>query len=288
MDVDYCTNLFNRLPQMARLEAISLIMDTLESKDLDNVLVLIERQLDRVDQSTHKNREVSENTFKSPKDNTLNNSNKFKISFLNYLEANVAKKVKTESEEKQYSFSNPYKDVNQHKKAGHLKIRPHKCELCNKEFTKMHHLERHKETHLKRYPCDQCDYIANKKNNLTVHRDSVHKGVSYSCDQCDYNAPIKANFKLHMELIHGKVYHSCNQCHYKAACKKNLNVHVKSVHQKISVTCGKCDKQFSTKASLWLHNSSLHMGIFFPCEFCDYKANQKEHLRRHTLTHHKN
>ena len=60
------------------------------------------------------------------------------------------------------------------------------------------------------YPCDQCDFKATIKGNLTQHVQSIHEGVTHQCDQCDYKATQKGNL-----TIHEGVPHPCDQCDYE-------------------------------------------------------------------------
>ena len=49
------------------------------------------------------------------------------------------------------------------------------------------------------YECDQCEYKANKLNNFTKHRESVHVGVQLKCNQCEYEATQWRNLTHHKQ-----------------------------------------------------------------------------------------
>ena len=72
------------------------------------------------------------------------------------------------------------------------------------------------------FPCDHCDYKANKKGNLLRHIKSMHEGVKFSCDQCDYRATLKGSLLKRIKAIHEGVKFPCGQCDYKATLKRNL------------------------------------------------------------------
>ena len=38
------------------------------------------------------------------------------------------------------------------------------------------------------YPCEKCEYTANKQDTLKQYMQSKHEGIRYPCDQCEYTA----------------------------------------------------------------------------------------------------
>ena len=53
-----------------------------------------------------------------------------------------------------------------------------------------------------KYACDQCDYQATTKFDLTRHNKSRHEGIKYDCDQCEYQATSQSSLKRHSKAVH--------------------------------------------------------------------------------------
>ena len=60
------------------------------------------------------------------------------------------------------------------------------CDICGIHFTENRSLTRHKESkHVDvKYSCDQCDYTANRKDNLNRHK-KKHRRIDAEADQAD-------------------------------------------------------------------------------------------------------
>ncbi|CAH8639340.1 unnamed protein product [Dicrocoelium dendriticum] len=72
-----------------------------------------------------------------------------------------------------------------HFKAVHSNERPHKCNYCDKTFTRMHCLRVHeKSVHLKQRPhtCEHCGKSFAEKGNLRQHLKSVHSMHAFTGD----------------------------------------------------------------------------------------------------------
>ena len=90
----------------------------------------------------------------------------------------------------------------------------------------------------KKYPCDECDFQATQKSNLTKHHQSVHMGKKYPCGECCYQATETGSLNQHMLAIHmGKKY-PCGECDYQASSKSNITAHQQSVHMGKKDSCG--------------------------------------------------
>ena len=66
--------------------------------------------------------------------------------------------------------------------AMHQGIRPHKCHLCDKAYSKKSHLTVHLQTHegkKRPYPCDMCDKSFSDSHNLKRHK-MRHTGKLHS------------------------------------------------------------------------------------------------------------
>ena len=80
------------------------------------------------------------------------------------------------------------------------------------------------------YDCDQCDYKDKRKGKLKMHKESIHKKITYSCDQCEYKTKRKEYLPRHIKSIHGEARCACDQCEYKAKRKGFLEKHIESIH----------------------------------------------------------
>ena len=53
------------------------------------------------------------------------------------------------------------------------------------------------------FPCEQCEYVATRSDNLKKHIEAKHLGVTYACELCSYQATQRQNLKRHYKLKHG-------------------------------------------------------------------------------------
>ena len=53
----------------------------------------------------------------------------------------------------------------------------------------------------KGYPCDHCQYSADKSSIFKRHKGANHEGIRYPCDQCEYSAAHIRNLKRHTEVF---------------------------------------------------------------------------------------
>ena len=85
-------------------------------------------------------------------------------------------------------------------------------------------------TEIGKYACNQCDYKATQKGNMTQHIQSVHEGVKYACNQCAYQATQQSNLTTHIQSVHEGVKYACSHCDHQASKQSNLTMHVKRKH----------------------------------------------------------
>ena len=83
----------------------------------------------------------------------------------------------------------------------------YKCEVCNKDFKRVEHLQ--------------------------IHNNAVHLGVKYPCDKCEYKATVPGILRTHIRSKHDGIKVPCAQCDYKAFDRSSLLKHVKTVHLRL-------------------------------------------------------
>ena len=82
-----------------------------------------------------------------------------------------------------------------------------------------------------KFKCNQCDYEASQRSNLSLHIQHKHEGIEYFCTECEYRAPYKHELKKHHQLKHGDTQYLCNECEYQAWCQSSLKSHIQSKHE---------------------------------------------------------
>ena len=84
-----------------------------------------------------------------------------------------------------------------------------------------------------KFPCDECDYLANYKWHLKRHKQGMHGGKKFECDKCGVLFSFKTNLHTHKQSKHeGKMY-SCQDCVYEADIPSKLSYHKRNVHNKL-------------------------------------------------------
>ena len=78
-----------------------------------------------------------------------------------------------------------------------------------------------------------------KEKGMTVNR--VYKEVMYDCNQCDYTATLKGNLTTHIKSFHGEMKYLCNQCNSIFTLQGNLTTNIQSVHEGVKYGCNHCD-----------------------------------------------
>ena len=138
-----------------------------------------------------------------------------------------------------------------------------KCETCNKEFSDVSYLTKHKRTHsqLGIFPCDKCDKTFKAKAYRKIHiqtiqnRDANKKFKCVSCNKCFIR---KNNLISHMKYVHDdKKEHKCEKCDKAFSAKGDLNKHMEGVHEK-KYKCDICSKCLTTNDMLKRHKARFH------------------------------
>ena len=93
------------------------------------------------------------------------------------------------------------------------------------------------------YKCDQCDYVTDRKFNLTRHTEKhnakpakepkikpVKEPKSYKCENCEYSSTDKSNYNRHIKVHEETVVkqYKCDACDKLLRDEAHMNQHYKS------------------------------------------------------------
>ncbi|GFO49922.1 Zinc finger protein, partial [Plakobranchus ocellatus] len=108
----------------------------------------------------------------------------------------------------------------------------------------------------KLFPCPQCRYTTDRRNNLKRHMLTMHQTSSKMLECCGILFSTKASLREHAMIFH---YHG--------------------------YTCYFCGRRFCRKALLKRHLSVHNGQKDFVCTVCDYATSHKSNLERHRKVH---
>uniref|UniRef100_A0A0L8GNJ1 C2H2-type domain-containing protein n=2 Tax=Octopus bimaculoides TaxID=37653 RepID=A0A0L8GNJ1_OCTBM len=106
------------------------------------------------------------------------------------------------------------------------------------------------------FPCPQCRYTTDRRNNLKRHMLTMHQACSKLLECCGILFTTKASLREHAMIFH---YHG--------------------------YTCFYCGRRFCRKALLKRHLSVHNGQKDFVCSVCDYATSHKSNLERHRKVH---
>lgn len=115
------------------------------------------------------------------------------------------------------------------------KRKSYKCPGCEEIFGSFLDMVRHRrEKHPKTYSCDECDFVARKRDQLNHHKAMVHRQVMVPCQHkgCPQTFTTKAAMRLHYRVAHLNLKeYLCRQCGEAFAYKQVLRRHCEKVHK---------------------------------------------------------
>lgn len=176
------------------------------------------------------------------------------------------------------------------------KYRLHKCDQCNKSFSRTNHLKRHKLTHEEgKIQCTICDKKFTRIDHLNLHVASSHSDTKpFQCEvpECKKGFVRQEQFRKHIETKHGEMTttkdkETCDICQKAFSSKKYLRMHMKThVGDGKGVLCKFCGKDFLDKSELNDHMSKDHQNEKpYLCSECGLRFVRNDylviHMRRH-------
>lgn len=157
------------------------------------------------------------------------------------------------------------------------------------------------------FKCSLCDKAYSSVKNLERHRSEKHgNNVFHQCQFCPYKASWPSGLKRHVQLIHEKEScptHQCSDCNFSTKYKQSLKEHIQSFHlnqDSCSKECLECNRTFISKRGYTQHMKAYHVkgytrknsaqlkvdGEVHTCTECDYTSQIKSYVLRHFKTVH--
>jgi len=161
------------------------------------------------------------------------------------------------------------------------------------------------------FKCSLCDKSYSSLKNLERHRSEKHgNNVYHQCQFCPYKASWPSGLKRHVQLIHEKEScptHQCSDCSFSTKYKQSLKEHIQSFHlnqDSCNKECLECNRTFISKRGYTQHMKAYHVKGYkrknsagrpkvgddenqiHTCSECDYTTHIKSYLMRHFQTVH--
>lgn len=200
------------------------------------------------------------------------------------------------------------------------KVYSHRCQKCDKVFSKNHTLVKHmkiKHGKSQKFNCKFCNYFSYYKVNLERHTFNRHNsekrvqcqickkkykspyslyshrryfcgdGSFLSCDHCSYTTKAKGNLIRHMSTIHEltRLLYECQNCNKAYSSKASFSNHLRLRCNKIR-KCSFCDQEIPDGLTYRDHYLTCPNRHILYCDYCDYSTKYKSVLSRHISTYH--
>lgn len=145
---------------------------------------------------------------------------------------------------------------------------------------------------IKPFRCEVCRKSFSRKSNLTNHQHAAADEASggdvkhFFCPYCDRCFPIRARLRDHQRVHTGERPHGCVICGRAFSHPSNLRTHLRTHSGEKPYQCPVCTKAFGHHSNLKTH-LRIHTGERpYVCVICNkgfsHQTNLKDHERTHT------
>ena len=101
-------------------------------------------------------------------------------------------------------------------------------------------------TRIESVKCEKCEFIADSKNDLDSHVESIHP-TPITCGICSKKLVAGEELDKHIYTTHKKVY-KCDKCVFETEAVDGLSKHINEKHKSIEA-CKKCDNFITMERS---------------------------------------
>ena len=162
----------------------------------------------------------------------------------------------------QAKFMSP-EELHKHEENGqHLKVKPFKCEDCEKQYLTRSNLNQHRrQAHENiKFRCKECNKEFGLRFNLMKHKIALHQKKKVKCLQCQKTFSQKGHMKTHLENVHqGLLSYVCHICFKGFGQGGNCDKHIAMVHVKEKkCVCPRCPQSFFQTSDLAKHVQAVH------------------------------
>ncbi|XP_018115555.1 zinc finger protein 484 isoform X2 [Xenopus laevis] len=163
--------------------------------------------------------------------------------------------------------------------------KPHKCNVCGKQFPTLSKASSHSRIHNKPFVCPECGKGFPFRSNLNKHIRTHAKVTQHACPECgkyfDKRTLLEKHFTSHT-LEKPYVCPECGKCFSQRSC---METHYRIHTKEKPYSCRECGKCFAQRGHRNMHQR-IHTGEKpFPCPECGKCFSQKILLDVHYRVH---
>ncbi|XP_001355559.3 transcription factor grauzone [Drosophila pseudoobscura] len=174
----------------------------------------------------------------------------------------------------------------------HQQERTEKCKHCDRSFRtavdlRLHMRRTHDPTFVP-FICDSCGSKFKTKQNLLVHKRTVHREGSQlpevQCQECqtwlsDENS-LRKHMYMHRDAASTREW-KCGQCGLVKDSRAKLAAHIRYHHPKEYHKCTHCGKEFKSSRGLEEHTATHTGQDLYECAFCERTFKNSGNMHKH-------